>query len=316
LTIGDAKNKTPDQHRRSPIARRCRRWIRVTAIIIVALVGFDYLSGFFYQTNQEAQVTIIKNGQGTVRRAIVILPGYLMSGSIVGQAFRPYLKPGDAIVTVDYAQRGVDVKVIYRKIYQALEALKPREVRFYGASMGGLVARGLLHFYEQDHLPFGKITLVLDTALSGEGSVKQPDWLLSIGCIYHGGLLSTVFLALASSFGGHPPSSTDANPGLVRKAHESGTWAGMPAAASQACFIRDSPPLRRNELVSTARQVIYLHGQAAEEDPLVDVGVSIRQWRIAFPQLRSTTLEGRAGRWHVPLVEQPQASAPAALASY
>lgn len=280
------------------------------------LVGFDYLSGFFYRTSPDAQVTVIRNGQGPVRQAIVILPGYLMSGNLVGQAFKPYLKPGDVIVAVDYAERGVDLKIIYQKVYGALKALKPREVRFYGVSMGGLVARGLLPFYERDHLPFGKITLVLDTAISGEESVKQPDWLLHIGCIYHGGLLSTAVLALASSLSAHPPNSPDANLGLVGKAHKSGAWAGMSAAASQACFIHNSPPLRRNELVGAVSDVIYLEGQGASQDPLVDVNVSTMQWRIAFPQLRSITLRGRPGRWHVPLVEQPQETALAVLATY
>lgn len=314
LTLGVTINKLLfDRRKRHAHLRRALVFIATAPLL---LVGIDYLSGFLYNTSTEAHITIVRTGQGAVKRAIVILPGYLMSGSIVAEAFRPYLLPGNALVAVDYAERGVDLSDIYSKLQVALDSLQPDEVTFYGASMGGLVATGLAEIYARKGMPFGKITLVLDTAPASAGDVKRPGWLFDLGCLYRGGAISSAIFALGTMIGGFPPSSPNANPVLVRKAHQEGAWMGTAAATSQACFLRDAHGLKRDSLANTVAGVAYLHGRSANQDPLINVGRSIVQWRWTFPQLRVVTLSERSGRWHVPLVEQPAETAKAIQLPY
>ena len=90
----------------------------------------------------------------------------------------------------------------------------------------------------------------------------------------------------------------------------------MPTATSQACLIRNVRPLKRNELIGTINRVVYLHGYSASQDPVVDVDRSIAGWRTIFPQLQIITLSGRSGRWHIPLVEQPEETAKAVQVPY
>src|SRR5690242_10620941 len=163
---------------------------------LLLLVGIDYLSGFFFRSSSEARVTTVRVGHNSVRRAIVILPGYLMSGSTVANAFTPYILPGNALVAVDYAERGVDLVSIYSEVRAALDSLRPQAVSFYGASMGGLIAARLAEIYARDGMPFGKITLVLDTAPMSAADVKRPGWLFGLSCVYRGGIASSVVLAL------------------------------------------------------------------------------------------------------------------------
>ena len=89
----------------------------------------------------------------------------------------------------------------------------------------------------------------------------------------------------------------------------------MPAATSQACFIASFGPLKDGELLDVAQQVVYLQGYSPDEDPLVRISDSIAGWRVAFPALRVITLQGRSGRWHLPLVEYPRETVRAMIAT-
>jgi len=56
----------------------------------------------------------------------------------------------------------------------ALHPLRPLELRVYGGSMGGMVSKLFLDRYRQDGAPYGKATLILDTAPAGRNDVKRP----------------------------------------------------------------------------------------------------------------------------------------------
>jgi pimeloyl-ACP methyl ester carboxylesterase len=292
--------------------RRLRRWSIGGLLAVAGLIVLDSLCGLSYRTGTEAHVTVTSPRSGTARRAIIILPGYLMAGRLVGQAFAPYVGPDDALVSVDYAQRGVNVADIYARVMDALDKLQPAEVRFYGASMGGMVSLLLADRYEHDGQPFGKPLLILDSAPTQKNDLKRPGFLLGPSCIYRGGPLSTAVWAAASAIGAKPPLDKDADPGLVHAAHHSGAWAGMPAATTQGCFVgRFHPPAKAGRLFSA---VVYLETRSAAEDPVVRIPESITHWRAMFPQLTVVALQSRLGRWHLPLVEQPADTAAAIVA--
>lgn len=291
---------------------RLRRWSTGSSLAVAGLIVLDSLCGLVYRTGTEAHVTVINSRSGAAKRAVVILPGYLMAGRLVGQAFAPYIGPDDALVSVDYAQRGVNVADIYARVMDALGKIQPAEVRFYGASMGGMVSLLLADRYQKDGQPFGKPLLILDSAPAQESDLKRPTLLLGLTCIYRGGPLSTALWAAASTIGAKPPLDKGSDPSLVRAARHSGAWAGMPAATTQGCFIhRFHPPEEVTRLFSA---VVYLQTRSAAEDPVVRIPDSIMGWRAMFPELSVVAVESRSGRWHLPLVEQPTDTAAAIVA--
>lgn len=201
-------------------SRRLRYLLFTTAAVLLLVVGIDYFSSFFYETRTEAHITIVRVDNGSVSRAIVTLPEYLMSGSIVTEAFKPYLLPDNALVAVDYAERGIDLIAIYSKVQAALDSLHPQTVIFYGASMGGSIVTRLAAISARSGMLFGKITLILDTAPLRAADVKRPCWLFSLSCLYRGGIVSSVVLALSTILSQFPPASPNASLKLVREAHK------------------------------------------------------------------------------------------------
>lgn len=292
--------------------------LRVALIMasLVALMTVDALLGLAYRTDTNANVSIIPPRSGTTHRAIVVFPGYVMPGAILGRAFAQHVANEDALVVVDYAERGVDVQQIYGKVMAALRTLKPTELRIYGASMGGMLGKLFLDQYRQAGAPYGKVVLVLDSAPAGPSNIKRPAFLFNLSCWYRGGPLSTAVWAAVSEFGEGPPIEDDANPDLVRAAHHVGAWIGTAAATSQACFIAEFGPLVEEEQLDIAKQVVYLQGYSPEDDPLVRISESVADWRKAFPNLLVITIQGRAGRWHLPLVERPRETVKALSAEY
>ncbi len=298
------------------IARRCALWIAIVIAIFIALVTIDSLLGLVYRTDTTAKVSIISSRSGTTRRAIVVFPGYMMSGAILGRAFAKHVADEDALVVVDYAERGVNIQQIYVKVMASLRTLKPVEIRVYGASMGGMIGKLFLDYYRQDGAPYGKVLLVLDSAPAGSNDIKRPTFLFNFGCWYRGGPLSTAVWAAVSKCMSVPPIEDNASLDLVRAARHAGAWAGMPSATSQACFIAEFNPMIENELVDIAKQVIYLHGDSPADDPLVRVSESVEGWRKVYPNLIAITIQSRAGRWHLPLVERPSETVKALIATY
>jgi hypothetical protein len=270
--------------------------------------------GLAYRTNTGADVKIIVPRSGTTHRAIVVFPGYIMPGGTLGKAFAPYVGDDDAMVVVNYAERGVNVSQIYDKVMAALNTLRPVELRVYGASMGGMLSKLFLDRYRQAGAPYGKVTLILDSAPAGRNNVKRPSFLLDASCWYRGGPLSSAVWAAVSEFGTKPPTEDDA-PQDIRAARHAGAWVGMPAATSQACFIAKFGPLKKDELLDVAQQVVYLQGYSPDDDPLVRISDAIAGWRVAFPNLMVITVQGRNGRWHLPLVEYPRETVRAMIAT-
>jgi len=272
--------------------------------------------GVAYRTNTSADIEVIAPRSGITRRAIVVFPGYIMPGGPLGRAFAPYVADDDALVVVNYAERAVNVSQIYKKTMAALQTLSPIELRVYGASMGGLVSKRFLDYYRRDGAPYGKVTLVLDSAPAGRGDIKRPYALFELSCWYRGGPLTSAVWAAASQLGAKPPVEDDASQEIIRAARHAGAWAGMPAATSQACFIASFEPLKERELLDIVKQAVYLQGYSPNNDPLVRISDSIAAWRVAVPDIIIVTVPGRNGRWHLPLVEFPRETARAITAAY
>jgi hypothetical protein len=296
----------------------CHRWLRVGLALsgLPALLILDALMGLAYRTNTSADVTITAPRSGATHRAIVVFPGYVMPGGTLARAFAPYVADDDALVVVNYAARGVNVSQINNKVMAALHTLRPVEIRVYGASMGGMLGKLFLDQYRQAGAPYGKVTLVLDSAPASRDSVKRPSILFDVSCCYRGGPLSSAVWAVVSEFGNKPPTEDDAPQDIVRAAHRAGAWVGLPAATSQACFIAKFGPLKNGELIDVAQQVVYLQGNSPDADPIVRISDAIAAWRVAFPDLTVITVQGRPGRWHLPLVEYPRATVRAIIATH
>jgi pimeloyl-ACP methyl ester carboxylesterase len=290
-------------------------WISLVLAGLPLLLAVDALMGLAYRTNISADVKIIVPRSGTTHRAIVVFPGYVMPGGTLGSAFAPHVADDDAMVVVNYAERGVNVSQIYDKVMAALHTLRPVELRVYGASMGGMLSKRFLDRYRQAGTPYGKVTLILDSAPAGRNNIKRPSFLLDVSCWYRGGPLSSAVWAAVSEFGTMPPTEDDARQDIVRVARLAGAWVGMPALTSQACFIAKFAPLKDGELLDVAQQVVYLQGYSPDDDPLVRISDAIAGWRVAFPNLMVITVQGRNGRWHLPLVEYPRETVRAMIAT-
>ena len=281
-------------------------WLFLVAFPGVLVV--DVLMGFAYRTSTEANVIITPPRSGRTHRAIIVFPGFIMPGAPLAKAFAPYVSDDDALVVVNYAERGVDVPQICDKIMVALHTLQPSELRIYGGSMGGMLGKLFLDRYRQAGTPYGKVAFILDTAPSSRNNVKRPTVLLNVSCWYRGGPLSSAMWAAVIEIQAKPPAEADASRDTVRAARHAGAWFGMPAATSQACFVAKFPPLRAGELLDVAQQVIYLEGTPPGEDPLIRIPDAIAGWRVAFPNLKVITVQCRSKRWHLPLVEYPRAT--------
>jgi pimeloyl-ACP methyl ester carboxylesterase len=292
-----------------------RLWVKLVFAGLPVLLTMDALMGLAYRRNTIAEVRIAVPRSRKTHRAIVIFPGYVMPGDLLGRAFAPYLADDDAMVIVNYAERGVNVSQINDKVMAALDTLRPMELRVYGASMGGMLSKLFLDRYRQAGTPYGKVTLILDSALASRSNVKRPSFLLDLTRWYRGGPLSTAVWAAVSTFLTKPPAGDGAPQDIVRAARRAGAWVGMPAATSQACFIANFGALKEGELLDVAQQVVYLQGSSPDDDPLVRISAAIAGWRVAFPNLMVITIQDRPGRWHLPLFEYPRETVRAMIAT-
>ncbi len=292
--------------------RREIRWHLIAWSALAAVPGLlivDAVTGLAYRTGTDAEVRIVTPRSGSTNRAIVVLPGYIMSGAILGAAFAPYIDDSDAMVVVSYAERGVDPSQIFGKVMAAIGTVKPHALIVYGASMGGMVGALFLDRYRQAGAPYGPLTLIFDSSPAGRASVKRSSFLFDASCWYRGGLLSSAVWALASGLSSKPPVDPTAQPQLVSAAHHFGAWVGMPAITSQACFIGKFTPPDNLRQAGLVRKVEYLQGSNPSDDPLIRILAAISLWRGAFPDLEVVTVPGREGRWHLPLIESPQGTA-------
>src|ERR1035441_10145789 len=104
-----------------------RLWIWRILTGLPALLAADALMGIVYRANTSADVNITVPRSGTTHRAIVVFPRYIMAGGTLGRAFAPYVADDDALVVVNYAERGVNVSQIYAKVMEALHKLRSEE---------------------------------------------------------------------------------------------------------------------------------------------------------------------------------------------
>ena len=244
----------------------------------------------------------------------MVFPGYSMDGEVLSEAFAPSLGLDDAMVVARYAERGVSGAGLYRSIIGELTKLEPDTLRVYGASMGGMCAAEFLTHYSADGAPFGKAVLVLDTAPSNADDVNRPDWLLGLSTWYRGGPISSAAWALTSQLtSGDPAPEPDANPELIAEAKSRAAWAGTAALTSQGAFIRGFRMPTAAILRGVTDRVGYLHARDADNDPMIHVSRAIEGWRTVYPDLRVTTIPGRKGQWHIPLVERPSETMRAVL---
>jgi hypothetical protein len=279
---------------------------------LLALVLFDSLLGLGYRTSTASRVSVTLPREGVTRQAIVVFPGFAMSGPLLAQAFAPYVGPNDALLVVGYAERGVNTQAIASQVLDRLRPLRPVALRVYGASMGGMVSRTFLDVYRQAGLPYGKVALVLDAAPSRRADIRRPAFLFALSCWYRGGPLASLAWAGLSALIPKPPLGAAASPTLVRAARHAGAWVGMPAATSQSCFIAHATRLHQGELRDVAATVDFLE-PAPERDPVVALPAAIAGWRVAFPDLAISAVPGRPGSWHLPLMEYPRATVRAIL---
>ena len=168
---------------------RRRPWVWWVPAGLPVLLAVDALLGLAYRTDTNADVEVIPPRSGTTRRAIVIFPGYIMPGGTLSRAFAPSVADHDALVAVNYAERGMNVSQIYDEVMAALHKLKPAELRVYGASMGGMLGQLFLDRYRHAGALYGKVTLILDSAPASRSNIRRPAFLLDLGCWYRGGPL-------------------------------------------------------------------------------------------------------------------------------
>lgn len=276
--------------------------------LLLTLALIDIGSSFFYRSSTSTALTILAPRSGVTTRAIIIAPGYTMSGEVVARAFFPYATDTDALMAIDYAERGVDPLEIYQHIRRELDTLNPQDVALYGASMGGILAARLLEIYKGDGAPFGKITLFLDTAPSGPEDIKRPAWLFRLSCRARGGAISSAVLALLNARAIQPPPGPGSHPALIMEGRKRGRWIGFPAAATQACFIWNTRIPNRNLLGAVIQRSFYLTGEDPENDPLIRTDQAISTWRDHLGPVSPVVVNGRQGKWHIPLVEYPQST--------
>ncbi|WP_432137523.1 hypothetical protein [Streptomyces sp. bgisy154] len=298
-----ASSAPPHRRERAPARRRVRgpgggAWGAAAAVVLA-----DALAGRFHRTGTAARALLV--GKPPVDRLTVVFPGFIMAAGPLGAALEPHLRPGEGLLVVQYAERGVDIDRIAATVMDRLRLLAPRRLDVYGASMGGMCAKQFLDRYLAAGQFCGQAGLVLDTAPASAADLRWPTWLLASGRYYHGGPLSSAVWALLSSLTPRPTPEPGADPVVTRRSRRHSAWAGMPAITTQAAYVEAFPPLQAGELTRTAAQVRYVRPRQSEQDSVVRLDSAVAGWRRAFPDLRVTCVPGRKGAWHVPLVERP-----------
>src|SRR5262249_37130416 len=159
----------------------------------------------WYHADTAAGLQVTPARSGPAAQVLVVFPGFAMPGDLLSQAFAPYLGPGDAMIVIRYAQRGIDIGEIYDAVAAEGRRLAPAALRVYGGSMGGMCARDFLDRYARDGTPLGRAVLVLDTAPSSVADVRQPRSLFGVTAWYRGGPVSSAVWAVAAEQQSRPP---------------------------------------------------------------------------------------------------------------
>lgn len=294
--------------------RRAQRAVLGPLAAAVAFLAADSLLGHGYHESTSASVIVTRPSTPIVDEALVVFPGYASDGDVVSRAFAPYMRDGQAMIVVDYAQRGVDDAAIFRLTMEQVRTLAPRRLRVFGGSMGGVVATRFLARYatSPDRERFGPVVLVLDTAPAGMDTIKRPHWLFSLSAWYRGGPLTSTGWALLSRFGVRPSPELGANHEVIDEGDHRNAWVGVPALTTQAEYLGTFRPDEIPQIRGIVLRGAYLQAASAGDDPLVRVDSAIARWKAGLPTLTIVTIPGRRGSWHLPWTYRPRETLTAA----
>jgi len=297
-----ARSRTPNA---APSRSLMKRILVGLATVAITLIAADATSSLVYRTNRAASVSVFPGGPTPPESAVVLLPGYGMSGELAARALRRQMPRDTVILGVSYADRGVDLNQISHAVNARLAGIPSPHIYFYGASMGGIVANHLATTYAAEHRNH-QVTLILDTAPSSAKDVRRPQILLAASCGYPGGALSSALWSLLARTAPRIPLSGSTNR-LAQEGRQYVQTVGTPALTSQACFLHRELPVTLDQ--ANFRVFSAKAPDADKNDPLVDTRSATARWRGTFPRLSVITIGNRQGRWHIPLVERPSDAA-------
>jgi len=282
------------------------RLLRILCAVL-ALLSMDSMIGTWDIAVARPELFITRPQSGAPLRLLVVFPGYRMPGAMLSKAFSPHLGPGDAMIVVGHSAHGVDVELTFRDVLHAIEAIDPPvgALRVYGGSMGGMSAADFLRRYGRAASPYGQVTLFLDTAPSAAATVKQPLWLMPAVSWYRGGPATSALANHIPSAVRPPQPEASADAALAAEAYQATHRYPIRAFVGQAAYIASFQPPSPDEL-ACVRNAYYLHGVDPQQDPLIRIDDAVAGWRKALPDLQEVVIEGRAGRWHLPLIERPR----------
>lgn len=110
--------------RRSLVSHRNRSLYAVKAVALTAagLLALDSLAGTVYRTDFAPGTEVVPARSGTAK-LLVVFPGFIMPGRELSRAFAPHLGANDAMIVVQYAERGMNVDAIYREARERVRVL-------------------------------------------------------------------------------------------------------------------------------------------------------------------------------------------------
>lgn len=219
--------------------------------------------------------------------------------------------PGQSLVVVRHAERGIDDDLIYRAVIEALAAVPTgpaTDLDILAGSMGGMLATRFLNRYpdDPDRPAFRTIRLLLDTCPTSTADIKLPRWPFALSHYYHSGVLTSLAWVGVTSLISPPEPEPETDPVAVARALAHTLRVGLPIATSQAEYIASFDVREAAGLTEVVDQVTYLKAVDHRQDPLIRVSPSIVSWRSALPHLKVRVVPGRQGRWHTPWTSRPR----------
>jgi hypothetical protein len=273
----------------------------------MVLLSLDSMIGTWSAGAARPELFVARPVSVAPLRLFIVFPGYRMPGAMLSEAFGAHLGPGDAMIVVGHSAQGVDLDLIFRAVMAAIEVIDPSPgtLRIYGGSMGGMLAVDFLRRYGKAGAAHGRVSLFLDTAPSSSAAVREPLWLMPAVGWYRGGPAVNAMVRLVPGTVSPAELEPGADPELVKQAALAGRRFPLSSVMSQATYLATFSPPAADEL-GCVEKAYYLHGREPEQDPLIIIDAAVAGWRQVLPGLEEVVIEGRAGRWHLPLVERPQ----------
>ena len=113
-------------------------WV-VPVVAFAGCLVLDALAGRWHRRGRLARPHVTLARSGRPQQVIVAFPGYTMAGHLLSAAFAPCLGEDDAMIVVQYAERGIDVEQIYQAVMVEVARIGAPRLRVYGGSMGACV---------------------------------------------------------------------------------------------------------------------------------------------------------------------------------